>query len=219
MNLWRQISNLISGSLVVRVINDGYFCICRLPPAKSVESIPADSFRARSQSSSVPSEAYGSLNEGLDKKHRRESSVTSFMKSPITPSTTASNSPANFKTTFMSSQDKSLPMGCINELEVARSDDSSTESERDRVRQQQVLSQQNIMNYQQHMRGHGDGSACGSSHHSLVSSGSHLGPLHMQAYPHALNYSDPKHLYTITSPGKRFRAEVGTVGDTASSWN
>lgn len=169
---------------------------------KSLESIPVDTYRARSQSSSVPSEAYtpSSLEEHLEKKHRRELSESSSMKVPLTPSTTASNSPANFnKTLLVNSQDKGLD--CINEQEASRSDDSSTESERDRMRQQQMLSQQNMRN-SQYVRGHGDGSVCGSSHHSLVSS--HSG---MQGYPHSLSYSDPKHLYTVTP---RLRVEVST---------
>lgn len=170
-----------------------------------MESLPADSYRARSQSSSVPSEGYtpSSLDEHLDKKHRRELSEGSSIKAPITPSTTASNSPANFKATLINSQDKGLDS--INEREGSRSDDSGTESERDRMRQQQRL-QHNIRNSSYSSRGHGDGSVCGSSHHSLVSSGSHSG---LHGYPHILNYSDPKHLYTVTPPGQRLRNEVG----------
>lgn len=172
---------------------------------KSLDSLPADQYRARSQTSSVPSDNYTpSLDEHyLEKKHKRELSECSSVglgKVTITPSTTASNSPANFnnKAHFINSQEKGLD--CINELETSRSDDSGTESERDRIRQQ-MLSQQNIMN-SQYVRGYADGSVCCSSHHSLVSSS---GPPSAQLYPHShsLSYSDPKHLHAISSSGRR----------------
>lgn len=172
-----------------------------------MDSIPAtDPQRARSQSSSLPSGNYTpSLDENyVERKHKRELSECSSIgisKITITPSTTASNSPANFQKGNFNSQDKGLD--CINELEGTHSDDSGTESERDRIKQQQMLSQQNRLN-SQHVRGRADGSVCCSSHHSLVSSGSHSGQM-MYSY---LNYSDPKHLYTVTSPGRRHRAEV-----------
>ena len=116
-----------------------------------------------------------------ERRHRRELSECSsvgFSKMTITPSTTASNSPLNFpKAHLMNSQDKSLD--CITELETTRSDNSGTESERDRLRQhqqqkQQIMMQPEKLNMINRLeRGHADGSVCGSSHHSLVSSTGH----------------------------------------------
>ena len=142
-------------------------------------------------------------------------------KAMITPSTTASNSPANFsKSHFINSQDKSLE--CINELELTSrgSDDSGTESERDRIRHHQQRIQQqkammsaspcshnNMINYQYHdaeyLRGHADGSICGSSHHSLTSNGNP----YMHSYPQ-LNFPQSKHFS---------RRRVGTEVNHSSS--
>lgn len=181
----------------------------RLSQTQSSDSLPThiEQFRARSESSSQPSEGYTPSLEEY-KKHKRELSECSSIgmtKAMITPSTTASNSPANFsKSQFINSQDKSLD--CINELELASrgSDDSGTESERDRIRRMQQqkammsaspCSHNNMINYQyvqghdpEYLRGHADGSLCGSSHHSLASSGHAC----MHSYPQ-LNLPEPRH--------------------------
>lgn len=165
-------------------------CACSLP----ADSIAVEQIHARSQSSSVPSINYTPSMDEHYKKHKRELSDGSSVyvgKPPITPSTTASNSPSNFsKSQFLNSQDKGL--GSITELGSRGSDDSGTESERDRLRHQQQLQQQKV--YQQKLmsaspcsrnnminsqfvqdgvhcvRGHADGSLCAGSHQSLVSS-------------------------------------------------
>lgn len=196
--------------------------VCRLP-AKSSDSIPVDRYRARSQSSSLPSVRYTPSLEENCKKHRRELSESSSMgvgKVMITPSTTASNSPSNFsKAHFLNSQEKGLDS--ITELELVSrgSDDSGTESERDRMRQQQQrayqqklmsaspCSRNNMINYQyvqsggmddHHcVRGHADGSVCGCSHQSLVSSGQHsIGYLPVQC-------PDLKHQHCHQAPSTR----------------
>lgn len=213
-------------------------------PGRSSDSIPVEQYRARSQSSSAPSENIytPSLDEHFKRKHHREVSECSSMgvsKGIITPSTTASNSPSNFyKAQFLNSQDKGLDS--ITELEMASrgSDDSSTESERDRLRQQHLrayeqkimnaspCSRNNMINHQyvqkglddvhhqqqqQCVRGHADGSVCGSSHQSLVGSsrqslGYHtsLGSHQSMVYP----YQDPKHHRPPTK--RRGNAEVCT---------
>ncbi len=138
-------------------------------------SLPGEQYRARSQSS-VSVNYTPTLDEHehyMGRRHKRELSECSSVgvsKMTITPSTTASNSPLNFaKNHLMTSQDK---LDCIAELETTRSDDSGTESERDRMRQQQMMLHQEKMNMinSRLVRGHADGSVCGSSHHSLVSS-------------------------------------------------
>lgn len=131
-------------------------------------------YRARSQSSTASVTYTPTLDlddrqhyMGMGRKHRRQPSECSIGKGTITPSTTASNSPLNFaKNHLMSSQDKSLD--CIAEREGAHSDDSGTESER----QQHMIQHRQKMNMMNTRleRGHADGSVCGSSHHSLVSS-------------------------------------------------
>lgn len=186
-------------------------CSGRLSLTQSSDSLPTN-IRARSESSSQPSEVYTPSLEEY-KKHKRELSECSSIgmtKAMITPSTTASNSPANFsKSHLINSQDKSLD--CINELELTSrgSDDSGTESERDRIRHHQQRMQQqkammnaspcshnNMINYQyvqahdpEYLRGNADGSLCGSSHHSLASSGH---PSYMHSYPQ-LNFPQPRH--------------------------
>jgi hypothetical protein len=156
-----------------------------------------DQPRAHSESSSVPSDKYTPSLEDNYRKHKRELSEGSSVlgKLPITPSTTASNSPSNFsKAHFLDSQDRGLDS--IMELGSQGSNDSGTESERDRVRNQQQLQQQkvnkqklmmaspcsrnNIINYQfvhtddtHCLRGPADGCLCASSYQSLVGSGSH----------------------------------------------
>lgn len=150
----------------------------------------------------MPSETYtpSSLDEHfMGKKHKRELSECSSIgvsKVTITPSTTASNSPSNFSKAHFINNSEEKGLDRIIELELVSrgSDDSGTESERDRLRHQEQRAQHklmsasrnNVMNYQ-YVRGHADGSVCGSSHHSLVSNGHPS----MVAYP-PMTCSDPK---------------------------
>lgn len=202
------------GTIVAVKVNAGAIFSSRLP-TKSLDSVQVDHYRARSQSSSVPSESYTpSLDEHvMDRKHKRELSESSSIgvsKLPISPSTTASNSPSNL------SKGHSQCLHKIAEIEAVHSDDSGTESERDRIRQKHVLheqkmlspSRQNIINAH-FVRSPADGCGCGSSHQSLASG------CGMQiVYPGGqLNYSEPKHLHTYAMSGRRSsRAEVGWMG-------
>ena len=187
---------------------------------KSSGSFQGEMFCGQNENSSLPCENYTSSLEEI-KKHKRELSECSSVgmsKVTITPCTTASNSPSNFsKSHFLNSQEKGLDS--ITEIERASrgSNDSGTESERDRLRphHKKLLmsttspcAHNNLLNSQymqiavqqgqqdgiegEGERGHADGSVCASSYHSLVSSG----------HPSCHSF---KHFQT---PSRRLGAEV-----------